>query len=942
MDSKSSKRRLAAIIFTDIVGYTPTMEKDEEIALNLLKRQRELIYPLVETYEGKVLKEIGDSILIMFDSAISAIRCAIDIQKEVKKKEDLLLRVSLHIGEVIVEEDNVFGPGVNIVTRMNKCASPGGICISKDFWQQIRNQPNLMAVPLGMKVLKGVREPVEIFELKFDAPSTMRKEERIPIFKNLLQRNSPQILGVYLMSSWGILEFVDWLVNRYVLSSYLVEFSLVLLLSMLPTVSLLAYFHGRVGQRWTKVEKIGIPTNLLCSIALLFFIFHGKDLGSAMASISLVNEEGQKIERVIPKSEFRKKIFLFFFDNESKDSTLNWLQYAITDMLGLELYQDIFLDLKTGRWSYYETKKAGFPDGIGLPLTLKQKIAYDEHLKHFLSGSFTMQNGSFSIITSLYETKRCKLIVKRTFEGNDIFKLLDDISIQLKYDLKVPKQHIEEVKDLPISEMMTNSISALRMYIFGMNAEERGNYEMAMKYYEAAIKEDSTFADAYNMLALIYYKQEQKDKEEWALNNAMKYIYKLSERHQFWYKRHYYSWKEDANKMFALSKMIVDLYPEDIEARLDLARRFRVRNQFDEAISQFRKIKEIDPEQYDCLREVGNVYAEKGAYKEAMRYYEQYANIFPNDCKSYTEFGDLYKIMGEYEKAKTHYEKALLIEPGNIYIRLQLSDIDVILGNYDKAFDQYQELLKTCKTQGERSWIYRVLLYFYELKGQMKKSLECIDKSMGKKEKEYDVKSKMRTRLYYMDKYIKAEKKEKTFQILKTIEENLMSTRYEKYLPIGYLKVYLELGDAKNAEKALKKIENTLSFYVEWKQEFILEARGKIHEIREEYEQATHDYEKWLEIEPTNVSINTYIGRCYRKRNNYKKAERYIKKTLKILPFDPNAHYEIALIYADMGNKEKALEHLKKSLYVWEDADPDYQPAKRAREKLADLESTFE
>ena len=102
------------------------------------------------------------------------------------------------------------------------------------------------------------------------------------VVKDLLSRRVPQILGIYLAISWGIVEFVGLLVDRYLLSPHLLTFGMVGLASMIPTVLLLAYFHGKPGaDRWARTEKIGIPANLLASVALLLFMFSGKDLGGA-------------------------------------------------------------------------------------------------------------------------------------------------------------------------------------------------------------------------------------------------------------------------------------------------------------------------------------------------------------------------------------------------------------------------------------------------------------------------------------------------------------------------------------------------------------------------------------------------------------------------------------------------------------------------------------
>ncbi len=229
----------------------------------------------------------------------------------------------------------------------------------------------------------------------------------ISIFKDLLQRRVPQILGIYLAASWGIVLFMDWLVNRYPISPHLPEFSLSTLVSMIPTVLLLAYFHGKPGRdRWTRFEKIGIPVNLVAATALLLFMFQGKDLGAATETISFKDEEGKTVERMIPKNEFRHRITIFAFENESGDSTLNWLQYGLMFLFDFDLDQVLYLD----NWysvGLYTFKQAGFEEAVGAPLTLKRKIAIDGHYRYFVTGSFTKQNDILTMrIVSITNTRR--------------------------------------------------------------------------------------------------------------------------------------------------------------------------------------------------------------------------------------------------------------------------------------------------------------------------------------------------------------------------------------------------------------------------------------------------------------------------------------------------------------------------------------------------------
>ena len=163
-----SNRKLAAIIFTDIVNYTKTMERDEQFALDLLHKQREIMLPIIEQHNGKLLKEIGDGTLMMFDIAIEAVWCAVDIQKAVQPVEGLSLRIGVHIGDVVLEVNDVFGSGVNVASRIESLAPNGGICISEDVWRQIRNHGDFIVVSLGKKKLKGINYPIEIFNVIID------------------------------------------------------------------------------------------------------------------------------------------------------------------------------------------------------------------------------------------------------------------------------------------------------------------------------------------------------------------------------------------------------------------------------------------------------------------------------------------------------------------------------------------------------------------------------------------------------------------------------------------------------------------------------------------------------------------------------------------------------------------------------------------------------
>ena len=161
-------RKLAAIMFTDIVGYTAIMAKSEHKALGILHRHRDILKPLISEFNGEWLKEMGDGTLSSFASVVDAVNCAIEIQNSLMDETEFKLRIGIHIGDVVVEEGDVFGDGVNVASRIENLAEPGGICISGRVYEDIRNKPDIKAVFLGEKRLKNVEQPVQVYALKID------------------------------------------------------------------------------------------------------------------------------------------------------------------------------------------------------------------------------------------------------------------------------------------------------------------------------------------------------------------------------------------------------------------------------------------------------------------------------------------------------------------------------------------------------------------------------------------------------------------------------------------------------------------------------------------------------------------------------------------------------------------------------------------------------
>ncbi|MCB1141840.1 MAG: adenylate/guanylate cyclase domain-containing protein [Leptospiraceae bacterium] len=200
MKSDSSEvRRLSAILFSDISGYNSLLQKDKEATLGLLEEHNKIVYPIIQKYKGIIIRTVGDAILAVFESSISAVESALEIQeklnkrKENRNKKSFQLRIGIHLGETIFKNNDVFGNTVNIAARIQPHAEPGGICLSQTVIDQIPNHYKERAIPIGPVNLKNITDPMVIYRMKMrkDGQISEGEERDTPISSSRKEHQEP-------------------------------------------------------------------------------------------------------------------------------------------------------------------------------------------------------------------------------------------------------------------------------------------------------------------------------------------------------------------------------------------------------------------------------------------------------------------------------------------------------------------------------------------------------------------------------------------------------------------------------------------------------------------------------------------------------------------------------------------------------------------------------
>ncbi len=211
-----TERKLAAILAADVVGYSRLVGDDEAGTIARLKALRQtFIEPLIADYRGRVVKLMGDGALVEFASAVDAVECAAAIQKGVAEREAvfpedrrLAFRIGINVGDIIVEDGDILGDGVNVAARLEGLAEPGGICIARNVWNQVKAKLDLAFEPMGEHRVKNIAEPVTVYRVNLDAPG--RASGRRSIWARRRWQAAAAVVLLLALAAGGAWYDISW------------------------------------------------------------------------------------------------------------------------------------------------------------------------------------------------------------------------------------------------------------------------------------------------------------------------------------------------------------------------------------------------------------------------------------------------------------------------------------------------------------------------------------------------------------------------------------------------------------------------------------------------------------------------------------------------------------------------------------------------------------
>jgi len=277
MSSPRIERKLAAIMFTDIVGFTKIMGDDETTALSILENQQSLVNPIIKEHKGTIIKKMGDGLLIEFPSTVEAVECATQMQNSIKTYNssdgnlEFHIRIGIHLGDVVILGDDILGDGVNIASRIEPLASPDGICITDAVYQSVKSKLKLDAKRIDEVDLKHIDDKYTIYKLPKHSDEIVDSEDDNEIHFTKIQINSIEnetnILKAYLkylLVIIGIFSFTIIVTEFIIFFIILDDGNILLELSKLAN-KIPNYFTDHYGYESNKMYFILSVLSLLIS-----------------------------------------------------------------------------------------------------------------------------------------------------------------------------------------------------------------------------------------------------------------------------------------------------------------------------------------------------------------------------------------------------------------------------------------------------------------------------------------------------------------------------------------------------------------------------------------------------------------------------------------------------------------------------------------------------
>ena len=751
-------------------------------------------------------------------------------------------------------------------------------------------------------------------------------------------------------------------------------------ISIIPSILVLAFFHGEItGKKWTKIEKIVIPINLLVSLVIILNVIADYRYSSKFDVVVVEDELGYESHQKVVKSKFHKKVLFLLLENESKNKMYDWLSYGISNSIHIDLIQDLFIDSKIVNLS--DIKKMGYSLNDKISLSKAVTIANENNSMYFINGSFNVIDSIYYIDLSIYDSKSGNIVSEISSHNINFFPLIDELSIKIKKELDLPEKHIRESVDLPVSSQLTSSISALENYTMSLIYSERGrsigyNTEStknednikALDYINKALILDSRFAWAHFTSGMLYRNLNQLDSLSYSLMRTLENIDRFPEHEAQRIKSIYYQLKKLPVKRIKTINYWAKRWPNSIQALEANAYYYSNNHLIDDAIIFNEKVLKIDSSNCNILKNLRDNYVRADDLDQGLYYARQYLKCTSYSVDGYIDIAELYYNQLKVDSSEFYYQKAELIDPLNYLPKLKLLELkqqhqQIDLENLN---NDYYFLFDLAKSKNDTLDIFNS----YVTNNLFNNNLDSIEILKDELNVElnigqgyYDYIENIQqfypsllnlgfSEIVYEDIF----KIENHFNLkFNSIDINFEQPSYSSNITITNDNLIVQIGivlasfDLLTKTKLIDLIafcENRSELYsTDITEGYIYLLKAKLSALNNDYKNAISILENNSNIiHIENISVTEYLfllADLYYLDNDCIKSEEIFSKLLTLNPMNPKYLYHSALMHVQCYKYDLAKQKLQRAINILSNSNSNYGLYSEIELLLSEINSTY-
>ena len=578
----------------------------------------------------------------------------------------------------------------------------------------------------------------------------------------------------------------------------------------------------------------------------------------------------------------------------------------------------------------------GFPDFRGVPLTLKRELGEEAYAEFLVAGEIDRTDGLYRATLRVHRVADGSLAGETVHEGPDLLAVMDEMSVAVKRAVGIPDR--EGVKDLALRERFSDDDVAVVEYFRGSEVGQvEGDLDAAIEYTASATTRDPTFAVAQFALYSYLVSANRSEEALPAIEATMDHLYRLPERIELYVKTEYYFLIQQIDQADRITRRWVELYPEDPFALTYRRVMQELRGEAEGALATLEAMYRLDPRNGGLLKEIAGAHRELGNDEQALAALTEYVDRFPDDATGYASLAALRKRLGDYEGARHNLGMAILMEPLSAAFAAQLADLDLDEGNFADARAGFRRALEAARTPAQRAGVLEGIKKYHGRRGEVALAVEAMDAWLEEASGSMTPMMLTLARADDIDIYLSAGRVSEAAALLEEVDAQLQPPFNDLFIPLLTTRVALETTGPEAARESHRRATEVAEAQGLDFQAALLRDMGRIQEREGDYAAAAQSYREAMAVD-LERNLHLDAGRALRLAGRLDEAEAELREALRLVPGGPRTHLETALLLEERGDFAGALEHLERALAAWRTADDDYEPARRARAKLAELQ----